>query len=675
MIIKNAHEKGTEVEDFERELKVGFLDEAAQALADTEQCFLALESDPGNADNLNKIFRLAHNLKGSSKAVGFDEMGSFTHHFESFILKIKNGEMAASAPVVNVLLQGNDHLIKMVETLKGDINAKFDSTAILNEMAQIVANPPAVGSTTPEAEAVADNPVEASSEPVAEDTSDFFAAPTPEPEIIAAPEMVHEVALEATPEPVVEMSPEPAPVSVVVAKIEPVPMPIVTQAPAPAVAPVSPAASAKPMASAPPAANAPAAPTKSAPVDESIRVSLSKLESLLNFVGEMVILQSVMREQAHSTNSLLLKKTVHQLGKVGKEIQDISMSLRMIPVKQTFQKMQRIVRDTGQATGKDVGLTLIGEETELDKTVLEKINDPLVHLIRNSVDHGIEDQQTRISRGKPSKGQITLSAQHQSGKLVIEVKDDGGGLDAEKLKKIAISKGVLKPGVALTEKEAFNLIFAPGFSTKEKVTDVSGRGVGMDVVKTNVLDLQGDISIDSTLGAGTTIRIALPLTLAIVDAMILTYGPEKYVIPLNHVHETVRPNEKQIQNTTGLGDVLMLRGENIPIFRLGDYFNKKSTQKSTDMIAMVIRSGPSPFALLVDDILGQFQVVIKQLGPELEGFKGVSGSTILGDGKPALIIEPQDLIKRKLHISTPTPLAPTSQTASQVPTSAGGHAA
>ncbi len=642
------------MEDFERELKVGFLDEAAQALADTEQCFLALESDPTNAENLNKIFRLAHNLKGSSKAVGFDEMGAFTHQFESFILKIKNGEMVASAPVVNVLLNGNDHLIKMVETLKADIDAKFDSTAILAEMARIIENPAAENSTNSESQTATEDEIEKiiselQSESTQEDATDFFS--TPEPVFEAVPLIAPlSIIQEEVPAQLLEVQAE---VEKMVA-LEPSPAPIPATRPQPI----------QPSSSGAPAAKAPAA-------EESIRVSLSKLENLLNFVGEMVILQSVMKEQVLSSESLLLKKTIDQLGKVGKEIQDISMSLRMIPVKQTFQKMQRIVRDTAQATGKDVAITLVGEETELDKTVLEKINDPLVHLIRNSVDHGIEEQSIRVARGKNAKGQITLSASHKSGKLIIEVKDDGGGLDAEKLKKIAIAKGVIKPGVALTEKEAFNLIFAPGFSTKEKVTDVSGRGVGMDVVKTNVLDLQGEISIDSTLGTGTTIRIALPLTLAIVDAMILTYGPEKYVIPLNHVHETVRPTEKQIQNTSGLGDILLLRGENIPIFRLGDFFNRKSAQKNTDMIALVVRSGASPCALLVDDILGQFQVVIKQLGPELQGFKGVSGSTILGDGKPALIIEPQDLIKRKLYISTPTPSA----TPAATPAPAGGQAA
>ncbi|MCK6597881.1 MAG: chemotaxis protein CheA, partial [Bdellovibrionaceae bacterium] len=382
-------------------------------------------------------------------------------------------------------------------------------------------------------------------------------------------------------------------------------------------------------------------------VDESIRVSLSRLEKLQNYVGEMVILQSVLREQLNDSTSLVVKRTAHQLGKVVKEIQDISMNLRMVPVKPTFQKMQRIVRDTAQALNKDILFKISGEETELDKTVLEKINDPLVHLIRNSVDHGIEPADQRIAKGKKAQGEVQLNAYHQSGKLVIEVKDDGGGLDAEKLKKVAISKGILKPGQVLTEYESWNLIFAPGFSTKEQVTDVSGRGVGMDVVKTNIQELSGEIQIVSEKNVGTTFKVVLPLTLAIIDGMVVSVNSDRYVIPLSHVHESLKPDAGQIQFNTGLGEVLLLRGENLPLYRLGSLMGKKASAKIEDMIAIVIRTGKEPFAVMVDDIIGQYQVVIKQLGPELQNLKGFSGSTILGDGRPSLIIEPLDLVKAR----------------------------
>lgn len=599
------------MQDFEKELKMGFLEEAAQAVADVEQCFLALESDPGNIDNLNKIFRLAHNLKGSSKAVGFDDFGAFTHQFESLILRVKNQELKTTPQVVNLLLQANDHVSKMIAGLKENIDATFDSQKLLQEMIDITDTQVSSPASVTEAAATEPFQAEPSLVSVLEELKVELGPPEESSELSSVSRSVNE-----KPDAVKDLVSQ--------ENLDPVKKPPTT---------------------------------RTAASDESIRVTLSKVETLINFVGEMVILQSVMREQIMGTESLLLKRTVHHLGKVSKEIQDIAMGLRMVPVKPTFQKMQRIVRDTAMALNKDVAIQLQGEETEVDKTVLEKINDPLVHLIRNSVDHGIETSEARIQKGKPAKGQVWLRAVHQSGKLVLEVQDDGGGIDPEKLKKKATEKGILKPGAVLSEKEALNLIFAPGFSTKEQVTDVSGRGVGMDVVKTNIQELGGEIEIETSLGKGSKFRIVLPLTLAIVDAMVLTYSQEKFVIPLNHVFETLRPENSMIQKNVGIGDVLLLRGENLPLIRLGDFFGIKSQMPSDDMIAIVIKTTSKPFAILVDDILGQFQVVQKQLGPELQGLKGISGSTILGDGKPALILEPQDLLKRKVVSVYPIPAA------------------
>lgn len=558
------------MDSFEVELKTGFLDEAQQGVSDVEQCFLALESNPGDEDNLNKIFRLAHNLKGSSKAVGFDELGNLTHEFETFILKVKNKELKPSKRVVNLFLRVNDFILSMIAGLRADFAATFGSEALIGEMKNF------------------------------NDADGDAVSSAAAPEAVIEGEAVMPVAeLAAVPE------------ENQMGRAAPVKKPVTAQG------------------------------------DDSIRVALSKVENLVNFVGELVILQSVLREQIQASGSPLQKKTMQQMEKVSKEIQDLAMGLRMIPVKPTFMKMQRIVRDTANALEKEVGIELYGEETEIDKTILEKLNDPLVHLIRNSVDHGIEKADVRAAAGKPAKGLVKLQASHRAGKLVIEVIDDGGGLNPEKLKAKAIEKGILKPDAVLTETEAFNLIFAPGFSTKEKVTDVSGRGVGMDVVKTNIQDLGGEVHIESKVGFGSTFRITLPLTLAIVESMIVMASDHKFVIPMNHVHENLQPSEKSIQRDQGVDDVLMLRNENLPLLRLGDFFGIKSDKKPEEMIAMVMRDGQTPFALLVDDILGQFQVVVKQLGPEAQGSRGVSGVTILGDGKPALIIEPSELIKRK----------------------------
>ncbi len=603
------------MDDFEKELKQGFLDEAAQLLADTEQCFLSLDQDPNNASILEKIFRLAHNLKGSAKAVGFDALGNFTHELESFLLKLKNGDLKINTAIVSLLLSCNDHLRHAIDSLKADLNASLDSTELLDKIAKIQQNPTSGEAESASAAPVEETPVQETavqeSEPEVDPTSDLtFQEETP---------TVDEIATMLAAETQEQLQ---------VAQVHQ--LPVNNK--------ISDKSTEK---------STEKAAVNASTSEESIRVSLSRLEKLLNFVGEMVILQSVMRQQAQHSTSMLMRRTVDQLGKVTKEVQDISMSLRMVPLKQTFQKMQRIVRDTAQATGRKVNLVLQGEDTEVDKTVLERLGDPLVHMIRNAVDHGIESPEARLSAGKSDTGTIWLKAYHRSGNLIIEVKDDGGGMSAEKLKQKAIEKGVISPKAQLTEKECYQLIFAPGFSTKAQVTDVSGRGVGMDVVKTNIEQLQGDIQIETNLGFGSLFQVRLPLTLAIIDGMVIQSAEERYVIPLAHVHESTRLQEKDVKFTTGLGEILMLRGENIPLYRLCDLLGKKAKSNSiTEGIAIVIRSQDQPFAVFVDDIIGQSQVVIKSLGAEVQSLKGFSGSSVLGDGRPALILELSELINR-----------------------------
>lgn len=652
------------MDDFELELKVGFLDEASQSLAEVEQCFLSLESDPENQENLNKIFRLAHNLKGSSKAVGFDEMGEFTHEFESFILKIKNKQMPCTPKIVTFLLKCNDHILNMVNGLKENLNASFNSGVLITEMKEVTEaamnGTLEVASSTEETAEVVEEPHEVVEDAHVENTHEVIATSSND---------LSADAIMATADTNFHVDPiENETVLSLVENFEDAVLNGGKAATASANSELAPAASpaSASVVSAVPAVTtdikgssegATAVASKAPVVEDSIRINIHKVDDLINTVGEMVILQSVLFQQVSETDSMALKKTALQLGKISKEIQDLSMSLRLIPIKSLFQKMQRIVRDTAQAVSKDVQLVLAGEETELDKTVLEKINDPLVHIIRNSVDHGIEGKEKRAASGKSPKGRVDLMAYHQAGMLVIEVRDDGGGLDAEKLTRKAVEKGVIKAGTQLTEQEAFNLIFAPGFSTKEQVTDVSGRGVGMDVVKTNVKELSGNIEIQSKLGVGTTFKITLPLTLSIIEGLIVTANAHRYVIPLNHVHETLKPSLNQIQTSSKLGDILLLRGQNLPMYRVSEFFGQKSTTETAQSTVLVIQNGASPpWALVVDEIISQQQVVTKQLGKELPNLTGISGSTILGDGKPALILEPQELLKRSFtrNISQPT---------------------
>jgi len=572
------------MDSFDQELKTIFLEEMLQLLGDAEQCFLALEANPQDTATLEKIFRIAHNIKGGVKAIGFNALSTFTHEFETFMLKCKSGQIPILPATISLFLKCNDHIKKGIDRLKEDSSAVIDSEGLIAEINQF---------------SVADQP------PPAESPTSANPIPADEP------------ALQEQPSP--EESPPPNPENKTAAD------PATASTVMPATVPTT-------------------ASTQT--LDESIRVSLSRLEKLLDFVGELVILQTVLKEQAYGDNLLLMRKTIHQMGKITKEVQDLSMSLRMVPLKQTFQKMQRIVRDTASLLEKKVQLQLQGEETEVDKTVLEALSDPLIHLIRNAVDHGIESPTDRAAQGKPEMGQVLLKAYHESGKLVIEVKDNGGGISPEKLRQKAIEKGILKPGQTLSDEQAIQLIFHPGFSTKSQVTEVSGRGVGMDVVKTNIEQIHGEVLVDTQLNEGSTFKIILPLTLAIIDGMVVTCGPDRYVIPLAHVHESVKTEANDIQVSNGLGEVLVLRGENLPIIRLSQALGKRKNPKNTfsEKIAIIIRTQSKPFATLVDDIVGQYQVVIKKLGAEMQNLRGYSGSAILGDGRPVLILELGDLV-------------------------------
>ncbi|WP_141733327.1 chemotaxis protein CheA [Oligoflexus tunisiensis] len=578
------------MEDFELELKYVFLGEAAQILTEAEQCYLAFETDPSNQTLLDKVFRLAHNLKGSSKAAGFEDIGTFTHELESFLYKLKSHVVENSHECISLLLRCNDRLVKMVESLRADLSLRFDCSDLVAELQGDVA-------AATDRQDQADVPVHQEAEP---QLTLWNEAPEKE-----------------------EPAPRPQPKSS-----------LSVAQPAPAAAPAPGIASA-------------VAPASSAAVDDNIRISLSRLESLINFVGEAVILQTVLKEQTHGVENPLLRKTVQQIGKVTKEIQDISMNLRMVPIKQNFLKMQRIVRDTAAQLQKQVILVMQGEETEVDKTILEKISDPLVHLIRNSMDHGIEVPQKRLAAGKREQGIIKLNAFHKGGKLVIEVMDDGGGIDTGVVRAKAIEKGLIREDTVLSEQETLALIFKPGFSTKTVVTDVSGRGVGMDVVKTNIEDLHGEVLLTTTKGSGSCFTIILPLTLAIIDGLIVQVADQRFVLPLASVHETLRLKPGDVHHSTPLHDVLMLRGENIPLYAMSRLLGMDAKRVADqDSIAIVMRDSEIPFAVVVDDIHTQSQIVIKKLGNEHRNLSGVSGSAILGDGKAALILEPADLVKR-----------------------------
>lgn len=380
--------------------------------------------------------------------------------------------------------------------------------------------------------------------------------------------------------------------------------------------------------------------------DDSIRIPLQLVDGLINEIGELVILQTVLKEQKHLVQSPLLQKTIDQLSKVTRGIQDSSMRLRMVPLQLTFQKMQRILRDTSKKLGKDVNLHIHGESTSLDKTVLDNLGDPLVHLIRNAVDHGIENSEDRVRVGKTAQGNVWLSAFHQSGKLVIEIRDDGRGLDVAHLHEVARKRGILEPNQVLPDKEACELIFHPGFSTKTQVTDISGRGVGLDVVRTNILKLKGEIELENHPGHGTCFRIWLPLTLAIIEGMVIKVNDsERYIVPLTQVHEIFELSGSELHAMGQQQEVFDIRGRTLPLYHLDKVLNRSSSPRLSRGVVIVSRVNQKEFAFAADRVIAQQQVVIKQLGRDLKKIHGVSGSAILGDGKAALILDLEEIAK------------------------------
>ncbi|HND63016.1 MAG TPA: chemotaxis protein CheA, partial [Opitutaceae bacterium] len=367
----------------------------------------------------------------------------------------------------------------------------------------------------------------------------------------------------------------------------------------------------------------------------------------MDVVGELVIVQSQLLEtaRAHADTGSPLQRNVAQLNRITKDLQHTAMSLRMIPVKPTFQKMERLARDLARDFGKKVHFVTSGEETELDRTVVEEIGDPLVHMVRNALDHGLEAPADRIQRGKEETGSLRLKAYHQGSNIVIELQDDGRGIDPDKVYRKALEKGVVAPGTVLTREECYALLFAPGFSTAEKVTAVSGRGVGMDVVKRNIEKLRGKIEITSAVGQGSTFKIKLPLTMAIIDGLVVRVGADRFILPSTSVQMALRPGRDAISTVQGKGEVLDLRGRLVPVHRLHRRFGiPADAQQPWDGIVVIVEHSGKVSALLVDEMVSKQEVVIKNLGAFMQNLPGVAGGAILGDGNIALILDPGTLL-------------------------------
>ncbi|MFW7380204.1 MAG: chemotaxis protein CheA [Oligoflexus sp.] len=559
------------MDEFEKQLKLIFLDEAEQMLNECEQNFLQLETNPSDLSVIERIFRVAHSFKGSAGVAGFEDLSKFAHHLESFLVKLKTSNLPANPHVIDILLRANDEMTNMIHSLKANLDQRFPIDEFI---------------ATIDATDISAHPTSTDENPTFEGDSNNYSDQ-------------HENSINQFTE-----------------QIEIKTSANKTQN------------------------------QENPSIDENIRVNLRRIDELVNDVGELVILQTVLYEHRHLISSNLLQRTVTHLEKITRKIQDTSMSLRMVPIKQTFQKMQRIIRDTAQQLHKNIVLETTGENTEIDKTILDMLSDPLSHLIRNACDHGIESPEERQNNNKSVNGKIALRAFQRGEHIIVEIEDDGRGLNRQKIIDKAVNLGIIESAENLDDSQVHKLIFMPGFSTQENLTSISGRGVGMDVVKTNVDQMQGSIEIESSLGRGTCFRILLPLTMAIIDGMIVTANEHRYVIPIAAISESLHAQKADISYISGQGHFLSLRGETIQLFVLSEVLgNRRRESQITDGIAIIGKGkNGRPFSILVDDIISQQQIVIKRLGDELVGLPGFSGAAILGDGKAALIIDLANLI-------------------------------
>ena len=616
-----------------QEILEDFLVEAFELIEQIDQDLVELEARPNDLELLNRIFRVAHTVKGSSSFLNFDVLTRLTHHMEDVLNKARRAELKLTAEVMDVVLESIDMMKALLHGIRDhgndvDVGIEIDDICVrLTAVSEGDDIPPA--QDAPEEAAVA-TPV-AASEPEEEvDVSGLN-----DDEIEAEIERLLKQRKEEDRQRRAQkkqQAPKAAAASSEEVDEEEDEKPVVHK----------PARTSSEERSAPAKKNA-------ATVEQTIRVEVKRLDDLMNLIGELVLGKNRLIkiyddvEERYEGEQFLeeLNQVVSAISIVTTDLQIAVMKTRMLPIAKVFNKFPRMVRDLSRELGKSMDLEISGEETELDKSIVEEIGDPLVHMIRNSCDHGIEDAATRAKMGKPEKGLIELKAYNEGNHIVIEITDDGKGLDPDILRSKAIEKGIITEREAdnMSDKEAFALIFKPGFSMAKQVTNVSGRGVGMDVVRTNIEKLNGIIDIDSEVGRGTVMKLKIPLTLAIIQALLVGAQEEYYAIPLASVLETVRVPIDNIYTIEGK-NVLRLRDEVLSLVRLSDVFGVKQVFEGGDMTyVVVIGLAESKLGVIVDTLVGQEEIVIKSMGDYLQGIEGIAGATIRGDGRVTLIVD------------------------------------
>ncbi|RDS87071.1 chemotaxis protein CheA [Pseudomonas fluorescens] len=655
-----------------------FIVEARELLQAMEQSLLQLESEPGDQDAIGAIFRAAHTIKGSAGLFGLASIVGFTHIVEDVLDRLREGSVAVDAALIALLLKCGDHILELVEVVadRGETPtpAALERGEALREALSAYQPMRTAVASVETAEVTDDVAVEVlwhislrfgtdvfrnGMDPLSflrylETLGQLIQVDTLTDSIPPMdswdPESCYlgfEIDLRSTAShaslnevfdfvrddcdvhiSAVDEAPD-STAAIAGELVTPVEPGLVTAAP-----------------------QRPAASEAKTRDGNYVRVNADKLDELINLVGELVIASAGANLLARSCNNDPLHEASSTVSGLVEEILDGALHLRMIPIGDTFNRFRRVVRDISQELGKDIELSISGAETELDKTVVEKIGDPLMHLLRNAMDHGIESADARRAAGKSGKGHLSLNAYHDSGSIVIEIADDGAGLNRDRILQKAQERGLVASGAVLTDQEIYNLIFEAGFSTAEAVTNLSGRGVGMDVVKRNITLLRGTVDLDSRPGQGTVVRIRLPLTLAIINGFLVGIDQSTYVIPLDMVQECIELDEHQRQSSRDTG-YLDLRGEVLPLVHLRDHFSHEGPASRRQNV-VVVRYAEHKAGLVVDDLLGEFQTVIKPLGKLFGALRGISGSTILGSGAVALILDVPVLLNQIVQLEART---------------------
>lgn len=610
-----------------QEIIEDFLVESFEMIDQLDQDLIELENNPKDLELLNRIFRVAHTIKGSSSFLGFDVLTRLTHNMEDVLNKARKGDLEITHEVMDVILESVDLMKALLEAIKdtGSDDQGIDIEKSVKKL-EAVSNGESVAEATKN---VAEQPKD---EAPAQENEDYshLSAEEVEAEIERLLTERQEQdrqkrqakkQAQATPQTSQESEKKPEVVKEVIKKPEPPKKPE--------------------------GAKEERAPTTS--IEQTVRVDVKRLDHLMNLIGELVLgknrLLRIHGDISDKYNSNTLSEELNQIvssiSTVTTDLQLAVMKTRMLPIVKVFNKFPRMVRDLARELGKNIELIMSGEETELDKSIIEEIGDPLVHIIRNSCDHGIESPEVRVEKGKSEVGKIVLKAYNEGNHIVIEIQDDGKGLDPEAIKAKALEKGLItdRDAATMSDKEAFALIFKAGFSTAAAITNISGRGVGMDVVKTNIEKLNGIIDIESQLGLGTTLKLKIPLTLAIIQALIVGVQEEFYAIPLSSVLETVRISQEEIYTVDGKS-VLRLRDEVLPLVHMSSIFEVKNDFGSAkEIYVVIIGLAEQKIGMIVDCLIGQEEVVIKSLGEYLKNIQGIAGATVRGDGKITLIVD------------------------------------